>query len=111
VPVRVRIVPMVSNGRLQFQSTSNTAVDIPARSNKLSKLVFRSITNGNTDVTLSLKAPDGTTIGPTVVRRVKVTAGFDTVVAVALISALGLLLALGIYRNIQRRRHPKPVEA
>ncbi|GAA4747911.1 hypothetical protein GCM10025783_20070 [Amnibacterium soli] len=111
VPVRVRIDPRVSNGRLQFQSTSDTTVDIPARSNKLSKLAFKSITNGSTDVTLSLEAPDGTTIGDSVTRRVSVTAGFDTVVAVALISALGLLLALGIYRNIQRRRHPKAAEA
>jgi hypothetical protein len=111
VPVRVRIRPDVSNGRLQFQSTSDTTVDIPARSNKLNKLAFKSITNGNTDVTLSLEALDGTQIGASVTRRVSVTAGFDTVVAVALISALGLLLALGIYRNIQRRRHPKAAEA
>lgn len=111
VPVRVRIVPRVSNGRLQFQTTSNTTVDIPAKSSKLSKLAFRSITNGNTDVTLSLKAPDGTDIGASVTRRVSVTAGFDTVVAVGLISALGLLLALGIYRNIARRRQPRTAEA
>jgi hypothetical protein len=111
VPVRVRIVPRVSNGRLQFQTTSDTTVDIPARSSKLSKLAFRSITNGSTDVTLSLKAPDGTDIGASVTRRVSVTAGFDTVVAVGLISALGLLLALGIYRNVKRRRQPRTAEA
>lgn len=111
VPVRVRIEPSVSNGKLQFDDSSDSTVDVPARANKPARLLFRTIANGNSDVTLQLTSADRTPIGPTVVRRVKVTAGFDTVVAVALISALGLLLALGIYRNIQRRRHPKPVEA
>jgi hypothetical protein len=111
VPVKVRIVAGVSNGKLQFDDSSDNSVDVPARANKPAKLLFRTIANGNSDVTLRLTTSDGTAIGPTVTRRVSVTAGFDTVVAVALISALGLLLALGIYRNIQRRRHPKAAEA
>lgn len=107
VPVRVRIRPTVSNGRLQFGDASAVTVDIPADSSKLSKLAFRTISNGTTDVTLTLTTPDGATIGAPVRRRVTVTAGFDTVVAVGLLTALGLLLALGVYRNITRRRRPR----
>jgi CBS-domain-containing membrane protein len=38
---------------------------------------------------------------------VNVSAGFDTIVAVVLLTALGLLLAIGVYRNVKRRRHPR----
>jgi hypothetical protein len=36
-----------------------------------------------------------------------VRAGFDTIVAVILFIALGLLLALGVYRNVKRRKQPR----
>jgi hypothetical protein len=74
-------------------------------------MAFRSIRNGQTDLTLSLTTPNGTSIGSEVTRGATVRAGFDTIVAVGLLVALGLLLALGVYRNVKRRRQPRAAAA
>ena len=39
--------------------------------------------------------------------RTLVQAGFDVIIAVVLLTLLGMLLALGVYRNIVRRRKPR----
>ena len=109
-PVKVVIRAAVSNGRLQFGGDGVT-VAVPADARNVGRLLFRTITNGSTDVTLTLETPDGTRIGTSVVRPVTVRAGFDTIIAIVLLSALGLLLALGVYRNVRRRRQPRAAAA
>jgi hypothetical protein len=109
-PVRVTVHAGVSNGAVQF-TDPNVTIIVPAGGRAPAKLAFRSIRNGRTDLTLSLTTPAGTRIGSEVVRSASVQAGFDTIVAVTLLSALGLLLALGVYRNVMRRRLPRRVAA
>jgi hypothetical protein len=106
VPIKVQVRASVSNGRLQFSNDSVVTIAVPAQAQNRGNLAFRSITNGRTDVTLRLTAPDGAEIGSQT-RQVNVSAGFDTIVAVVLLTALGLLLAIGVYRNVKRRRHPR----
>lgn len=108
-PVRMVVKAAVSNGRLQFAGDSSTVLIVPAASDAKGQLEFRTIANGVTDVTLSLTTPDGASVGSPTVLRVNVRAGFDTIVAVVLLTALGLLLALGVYRNVKRRKQPRAV--
>ena len=110
VPVRMTVHAGVSNGAVQFTSPSQTII-VPAGGRQPAKLGFRSIRNGRTDLTLSLTTPAGAPIGSEINRGATVRAGFDTIVAVALLSALALLLALGVYRNVKRRRQPRAASA
>ncbi|WP_375387436.1 DUF6049 family protein [uncultured Amnibacterium sp.] len=105
VPVQVVVHATVSNGRLQFTG-KGVEVAVPANATNKGQLAFKSITNGSTRVTLSLTTPSGAPIGKAAERDVQVSAGFDTIVAVVLLGALALLLALGVYRNVKRRRQP-----
>jgi hypothetical protein len=110
-PVRVVVHGGVSNNRVQFTGTASTTVTVPAGGQQKGMLPFRSITNGKTDLTLRLTTTGGVAIGSEVVQPATVRAGFDTIVAVVLLTALGLLLALGVYRNVNRRRHPRTAVA
>ena len=110
VPVRMTVHAGVSNGAVQFTSPSQTII-VPANGRQPAKLGFRSIRNGRTDLTLSLTTPLGAPIGSEVNRGATVRAGFDTIVAVTLLAALALLLALGVYRNVKRRRQPRAAAA
>ncbi|MGT2425705.1 DUF6049 family protein [Amnibacterium kyonggiense] len=110
VPVRVEVHGSVSNGAVQFTQRS-VQVIVPAQGSARGILPFRSIRNGRTDLTLSLTTPDGTAIGSRTNRGATVSAGFDTIVAVGLLSALAVLLAVGVYRNIKRRRQPRTATA
>lgn len=76
---------------------------MPARASASGLIQFRSIVNGQSQLTLTLQAPNGQELSRTPARQVTVQAGLDTVVAVLLLTALGLLLALGVYRNVKRR--------
>jgi hypothetical protein len=105
-PVRVTVHAGVSNGAVQFTNPAATII-VPAGGRAPAKLAFRSIRNGRTDLTLALTTASGAPLGSEVVRSATVQAGFDTIVAVALLSALGLLLALGVFRNVRRRRQPR----
>lgn len=104
-PVTVRISATVSNSRLQVGDASPT-VKIAARSRGPVPLSVRAIANGPARMSLTLETAEGDPIG-SATREVTVRAGFDTIIAVALLSALGVLLALGVYRNVTRRRHPR----
>lgn len=106
-PVEVIVQAGVSNGALQFTGTSAVTVTVPAKGQNHGDLHFRSIRNGRTMLTLQLTTPNGTAIGGQVTRAANVSAGFDTIIAVVLLSALGLLLALGVYRNVKRRGRPR----
>ncbi|MBW4041270.1 MAG: hypothetical protein HIU86_03965 [Acidobacteria bacterium] len=105
-PVRVVVHAGVSNGAVQFTDPTATII-VPAGGRASAKLAFRSIRNGRTDLTLALTTPAGVPLGSELVPGATVQAGFDTIVAVALLCALGLLLALGVYRNVRRRRQPR----
>jgi hypothetical protein len=109
-PAKVVVHVGVSNGAVQFTEPSVT-VTVPAGGRAKADMAFRSIRNGRTDLTLSLTTPSGTRIGSEVTRGATVRAGFVTIVAVGLLIALGLLLALGVYRNVKRRRQPRPAAA
>lgn len=104
-PVSMVVRVSAGNGRLQFDG-GETTVAVPAGGQNAGKLPYRSITNGRTTVALTLETKDGAVVDDGV-RQFTVRAGFDTIVAVVLLTALGLLLALGVYRNVTRRRQPR----
>ena len=110
VPAKVVVHAGASNGAVQFTDPSVTVI-VPAGGRQKADMPFRSIRNGQTDLTLSLTTPNGTAIGSEVTRGATVRAGFDTIVAISLLAALGLLLALGVYRNVKRRRQPRTAAA
>ncbi len=101
--VTVEVRATVSNGRLRFTRDRSQRITVPAGAGKNADLAFKSVANGPTTVALQLTTPDGATLGAPSTRDVTVRAGFDTVVAVVLLALLGLLLALGVVRNIRRR--------
>jgi hypothetical protein len=106
-PVKVVIHAAASNGAVQFTGSASATVTVPAGSRARAQLTFRTIRNGSTDLTLRLTTPRGTPIDELTSRGATVRAGFDTIIAVVLLTALGLLLALGVYRNVKRRRQPR----
>jgi hypothetical protein len=110
-PITVVIHAGASNGAVQFTGTASVPVTVPANSQGRGQLAFRTIRNGSTDLTLRLTTPDGTVIDELDSNGATVRAGFDTIVAVALLTALGLLLALGVYRNVKRRRRSRTATA
>jgi hypothetical protein len=110
-PIEVVVHGGVSNGALQFTGNSAVTVQVPAGGRNTGLLHFRSIRNGQTDLTLSLTTKNGAALGGQVARGATVRAGFDTIIAAALLTALGLLLALGVYRNVTRRRRPRTAVA
>ena len=94
---------------MQFTQQSSS-VTVPAGGQNYARLPYNSITNGSTTVSLVLTTKDGTVVDRGT-RQFTVSAGFDTIVAIVLLSALALLLALGVYRNITRRRSRRPAAA
>lgn len=104
-PISVDVTATTNNNRLRF--TGGGRVQVAAKSTNKTQLRFQSISNGQAVVDLSLATPQGTRFGSTVQKMVTVQAGFDTVVAVILLAGLAVLLALGIYRNVIRRRRPR----
>lgn len=102
VPVAVTVRASASNNRLQFPVPSARVI-VPAGGQNVAKLNYRSISNGSTDVSLTLSTKNGTVLARGQ-REFTVAAGFDTIVAIVLLVALALLLGLGVYRNITRRR-------
>ena len=106
--VRVDIAAVVDNGRLRFTGTRPLRLVVPPNGTNRTQLSISTIANGPAQITLRLLTPDGAQIGKPAVRAITVRAGLDTIVAVVLLAALGLLLALGVYRNVTRRRRPRP---
>lgn len=105
--VTLLVTAKTDNNRLRFTDSAPMRITVPAQTVGRTALRLQTVANGSTRVTLSLTTPDGAAIGASTSRAVTVQAGFDTIVAVVLLTLLGALLALGVYRNIARRRRPK----
>lgn len=103
-PVTLEVHGTSSNGRLKVTGDGSVRITVPASSHKGAKLPIRSITNGKANVTVTLWTPQGKPIGSPTTREITVQAGFEVIVAVALIAALGLLFLTGVYRNVTRQR-------
>ncbi|MFD1720511.1 DUF6049 family protein [Amnibacterium endophyticum] len=103
--ITVDVTATTNNNRLRFEGAGR--VQVAANSTNKTQLSFRSISNGRSTVDLRLVTPQGVVFGDPVARAVTVRAGFDTVVAVILLTGLAVLLALGVYRNVKRRRRPR----
>jgi hypothetical protein len=101
-PVRVMLTGVASNGRLRVEG-SETIV-LPAQGGAKAKLPVRSISNGDVDVTLTLKTMDGHTIGKPSTVRITVNAGWEAIGAVIFAAALLALFGTGVYRNVRRAR-------
>ncbi|MDQ1513220.1 MAG: hypothetical protein QOC59_1062 [Microbacteriaceae bacterium] len=101
-PVRVLLTGVASNGRLRVEG-SETVV-LPAQGGARAKLPVRSISNGEVDVTLTLKTMDGRTIGKASKVRITVNAGWEAIGAVIFAAALLALFGTGVYRNVRRAR-------
>jgi hypothetical protein len=101
-PVEIVLTGVASNNRLHIEGTQ--VVDIPAQGGAKAKLPVKSISNGDVQVTLTLKTKDGHVIGPPAVVNITVNAGWEAVGAVIFIAALLALFGTGVYRNVRRAR-------
>ncbi len=111
LPQQVTVVVRgtASNGRLRVTG-DGVRLTVPANGGSRAKLPVRSITNGKVTVAVRLYTPAGAAIGGPTTQVITVRAGFEVIVAVAVIAALGLLFLTGIYRNVFRQRRRRAPE-
>lgn len=103
VPVTVTLHGASDNGRLSIDG--DTTATLPARSGlSVLRLPVHSISNGEVDLTTTLRTAGGSIIGRPLQRRINVAAGWETVGAIVFGAALAALFATGVYRNVIRRR-------
>lgn len=102
-PMTVTLHGSSDNGRLSVDG--DVTGTLPANSRLFPlKLPVHSISNGEVELTTTLRTAKGAIIGTPSARRVNVAAGWETVGAIVFGVGLAALFATGVYRNVIRRR-------
>ncbi|RLP75237.1 hypothetical protein D9V32_10075 [Mycetocola tolaasinivorans] len=102
-PVRVTLEVESDNLRLAIDSSVTREIK-PFTTEKFSVPVRARIGNGQSTLSLSLHAPDGTQLGAPSSVRVNVRADWEIIGSVTLGSIVVLLLAGGLFRTVRKRR-------
>jgi hypothetical protein len=79
-------------------------VRLPASSTQRVAVPVRSVANGNTDVVVTVRAPDGTMLGEPVTIPVRVRADWETRGMLLAGAVLSVVLVVGLFRTIRRGR-------
>jgi len=82
-------------------------VTIPAESTQRVSNPITALASGTAPLTLSLHNASGEAITEPIDIQVTIRAGWESVITGVLAALIGIVFAVGIYRDIQRRRQPK----
>lgn len=105
LPYAVKVTLDVESDNLRLAIDSSVTREIkPFATEKFTVPVRARIGNGQSTLSLSLHAPDGTQLGAASSVRVNVRADWEIIGSVALGSLVFLLLAGGLFRTIRKRR-------
>ncbi|MFP5334547.1 MAG: DUF6049 family protein [Actinomycetes bacterium] len=96
VAVQPRSPRLVARGEVEIR--------VPAGSAERVSLPVRAVANGNTDVVVSIRTPDGALLGEPVTVPVRVRADWETRGMLVAGAALALVLVVGLTRTIRRGR-------
>jgi Family of unknown function (DUF6049) len=99
--VTVIVLGAPSNAKMTIGAGGRTT--IPAGSVATVKLPVKVISNGKAELDLQVETPEGWKLSRETV-AVTLNAGWETIGAVVITTALLLLFATGVYRNVTRRR-------
>jgi hypothetical protein len=82
-------------------------VTIPGESTQRVSIPITALASGTAPLTLSLRNASGEQIAEPIDIQVTIRAGWENVITGVLAALIGIVFAVGIYRAIQRRRHPE----
>lgn len=106
VPVRVYVAVEARTGQLRVE---NPRVDttIPPDSQVRALVPVQSLVNGEVDIRVSVRAGDGAVIGTPIQVPLNLQAGWETTGTIAIGAVIAALFALGLVRDIRRRRQQR----
>ncbi|HET8957249.1 MAG TPA: DUF6049 family protein [Microcella sp.] len=103
VPVTVFVAVEPVTGQLRVDDP-RVETTVPAGSQVRALVPVQSLVNGSVDIRVSIRAADGATIGSTIEVPLNLQAGWETTGTIAIGAIIATLFALGLVRDIRRRR-------
>lgn len=101
VTVFVSVAPATGQLRVLDQRVE---VTLEPDSSAQALVPVRSLTNGTVDITVSLRDSEGRPVGESTSFKLNLQAGWETAGTIAIAAVIALLFAIGIIRNIRKRR-------
>lgn len=106
VPVTVYVAVEPVTGQLRVENP-RVETTVPAASQVRALVPVQSLVNGDVDIRVSIRAADGATIGSTIEVPLNLQAGWETTGTIAIGAVIAILFALGLVRDIRRRREQR----
>lgn len=101
VTVFVSVAPATGQLRVLDQRVE---VTLEPDSSAQALVPVQSLTNGTVDITVSLRDSEGRPVGESTSFELNLQAGWETAGTIAIAAVIALLFAIGIIRNIRKRR-------
>lgn len=108
LPVSVRVFVRVeaATGQLRVEDQRVEAV-VDGGSQVRALVPVQSLVNGDVDIRVSLRAEDGAVIGTPIAVPLNLQAGWETAGTIAIGGVIAALFAVGLVRDIRRRRQTR----
>jgi hypothetical protein len=103
VPVTVYVSVAPATGQLRVLDP-RVEVTLEPDSRARALVPVQSLTNGDVDITVSLRDAGGRTIGDSTSLELNLQAGWETAGTVAIAVVIALLFAIGIVRDVRKRK-------
>jgi hypothetical protein len=103
VPVTVFVSVSPATGQLRVLD-QRVEVSLEPESSAQALVPVQSLTNGTVDITVSLRDAEGRIIGESTSFELNLQAGWETAGTIAIAVVIALLFAIGIVRNVRKRR-------
>lgn len=108
LPVAVRVYVRVEAATGQLRVEDQRVETIVEANSQVRALVpVQSLVNGDVDIRVSLRADDGAVIGSPIGVGLNLQAGWETAGTIAIGGIIALLFAVGLVRDIRRRRQTR----
>ncbi|MER3390443.1 MAG: DUF6049 family protein [Microcella sp.] len=102
-PVTVFVSVSPATGQLRVLD-QRVEVTLEPESSAQALVPVQSLTNGTVDITVSLRDAEGRTVGASTSFELNLQAGWETAGTIAIAAVIALLFAIGIARNVRKRR-------
>lgn len=102
-PVTVFVSVAPATGQLRVLD-QRVEVTLEPDSSAQALVPVQSLTNGTVDITVSLRDADGRPVGESTSFELNLQAGWETAGTIAIAAVIALLFAIGIIRNVRKRR-------
>ena len=103
VPVTVFVSVAPATGQLRVLD-QRVEVTLEPDSSAQALVPVQSLTNGTVDITVSLRDSEGRPVGDSTSFELNLQAGWETAGTIAIAAVIALLFAIGIIRNVRKRR-------